>query len=232
MVRLVWDAHGERYFEGGADRGVLYVSGKPGVPWNGLKAVNETSVESEAKPFYLEGYKYLNLAAAGEFAATIEAFYSPGEFDLCDGTAPVYNGLAATQQPRKKFGLSYRTLVGNDFDGIDHAYKIHLVYNALATPSPRNNQTLGGAITPMDFQWNLTTQPPLRPNIRPTAHFVIDSRETPPELLAQIENILYGSSPGPAARLPELDEIMDIFLGYGSTGYGTGVYGISPPYGY
>ena len=214
MTRLAWGAHGERFFETGTDRGVLYLSGKAGVPWNGLKAVNESVTGGDAKPFYIDGYKYLNVSSYEEFSATIEAFSAPHEFGVCDGTVGIHNGLFATEQPRVEFGLSYRTLIGNDQDGIDHGYKIHLVYNALAAPSTRNRQSVGGGVNILGLGWSITTQPPLTTGIRPTAHFVIDSRRTPSGLLKTIEDILYGTN-ATEPRLPTVDELRTMFTSNG-----------------
>jgi hypothetical protein len=141
VARLDWSAIGERFYETGIDRGVLYV-GEDGFVWPGLISITESPSGGDAKPFYLDGIKYLNISAAEEFEGTINAFFAPAEFNACDGTVSVHNGLFATQQPRKPFGLSYRTRVGNDIDGAEHAYKVHLVYNALAAPSERENSTL------------------------------------------------------------------------------------------
>lgn len=214
MTRLAWGAHGERYFEAGTDRGVLYLDGQTGVPWNGLRAVNEAPSGGEPRPYYVDGFKYLNVATAEEFKATLDAFSSPPEFGVCDGTKSIQNGLFVTQQPRKQFNLSYRTMVGNDHDGVDHAYKIHVVYNALAAPSTRNNQTRGSDSTPMDLSWSITTRPPKMNGLRPTAHVVIDSRLTPPALLASIEDILYGG-PEADAMLPSMPELMQLFQSEG-----------------
>lgn len=210
MTRLAWGAHGERYFEAGTDRGVLYLSGVPGVPWNGLKAVNESPEGGEPRPYYIDGFKYLNVATAEEFKATLEAFSSPLEFARCDGTKSIHNGLFATQQPRVPFSLSYRTLVGNDFQGIDHGYKVHVVYNCLAAPASRNNQTVGTGVTPLGLSWAITTTPPKMTGLKPTAHMVIDSRLTPPALMAQIEDILYGSEDADP-RLPDAAELLALF---------------------
>lgn len=214
MTRLAWGAHGERFFETGTDRGVLYLGGKPGVPWNGLKAVNESVTGGDAKPYYLDGYKYLNISSYEEFSASIDAFSAPHEFGVCDGTVGIHNGLFATEQPRVEFGLSYRTLIGNDQDGVNHGYKIHLVYNALASPSSRNNQSVGGGVNILGLSWSITTQPPLTTGIRPTAHFVIDSRRTPSGLLKTVEDILYGTSSSDA-RLPTVEELRTLFTSNG-----------------
>lgn len=228
MTRLAWGSPGERFFEAGADRGVLYLPGQDGVPWNGLKAVNEAPTGGEPTPYYVDGYKYLNVASAEEYKATLEAFTSPIEFAPCDGTVGVHNGLFATQQPRRPFNLSYRTLVGNDIQGAEHGYKIHIVYNALAAPASRNHQTMAsGSSTPLGLSWSITTTPPRMTGLKPTAHFVIDSRYTPLGLMVQIEDILYGSDDN-AAYLPTPEELIGIMNDYVEslliTDYGTGWY--------
>lgn len=205
MTRLEWGTAGERYYDAGVDRGVLYVDGV-GVPWNGLISVEETPTGGEAKPFYQDGYKYSNRATPEEFEATLNAFTYPDEFARCDGSAQVGRGLFATNQRRRPFTLSYRTMIGNDVDGSEHGYKIHLVYNALAAPSQRTNNTLGESVEATAFSWALTTKPPVLSRRRATAHFIIDSRATTPELLAQIEDVLYGTANEPPRimTVPEL----------------------------
>lgn len=211
MTRLIWGTQGERFYETGADRGVLYVPGNPGVPWNGLTAVTESPSGGEPRPFYLDGYKYINLASAEEFEATIEAFSSPTEFAQCDGTRAVSNGLFVTQQPRVQFGLSYRTMIGNDTEGIEHGYKIHLVYNGLAAPSSRNNGTISDSPEPNTYSWAITTAPPLLTGFRPTAHMVVDSRKTAPSLLEDLEDLLYGSA-SLASQLPSQADLIEMFI--------------------
>lgn len=210
MTRVTWGATGERYFETGLDRGVLYVGDSPGVAWPGLISINEAPSGGGPRPYYIDGFKYLNLSASEEFEATLNAFASPKEFAPCDGTTAVQNGLFATQQPRRAFHLSYRTKIGNDVDGRDHAYKIHLVYNALAGPSQRNRTTQSNDNTPDSHTWQLTTLPPSLTGMKPTAHFEIDSRFTPPGLLAYIEGILYGTDAAPP-RIPMVSELLDVF---------------------
>lgn len=210
MPRIAWGSTGERFFEAGVDRGVLYLPGQTGVPWNGLKAVSESPEGGEPRPYYVDGYKYINVASAEEFKATISAFGAPREFAECDGTKSIHNGLFATQQPRKPFGLSYRTLVGDDIRGSDNARKIHLVYNALAAPSTRENATLGNSATPLALSWGVTTTPPKITGLRPTAHFVIDSRLTPAGLMTEIEDILYGSDIL-SASLPSVEDLIELF---------------------
>jgi hypothetical protein len=167
MAKLAWGLSGQRYFESGTDRGVLYVGTTPGVPWNGLISVSENPSGGDPVPYYMDGIKYLNVAAAEEFEATISAFSSPDEFGVCDGTALLSNGLFATQQPRKPFDLTYRTLIGNDEDGIEHGYKLHLVYNALAKPTTRENKTLERSVTPANFDWDISTLPIPVPGYKP-----------------------------------------------------------------
>lgn len=210
MARIDWDARGTRYFEMGVDRGVLYPPSGPGVAWPGLLSVNETPTGAEERAYYIDGIKYLNLRSAEEFSATVEAFNSPSEFDVCDGNVSVHNGLIATQQPRKSFGLSYRTRLGNDLDGADHAYKIHLIYNALAAPANRNNVTMSDSVDPAKFSWTVTTLPPPVTGYKRTAHFVIDSRTADPTALAAVEDILYGTEADDPA-LPTPDELIAIF---------------------
>lgn len=210
MARLSWDSVGKRFYEAGVDRGVLYVDTLPGVAWTGLISVSESPVGGEPKPYYIDGIKYLNISSVEEFAATISAFGSPPEFAQCDGIAAIQNGLFVTQQPRKQFGLSYRTKIGNDVDGPKYGYKIHLVYNALASPSSRDNRSIGQSAEASTFSWSITTLPPEITGYRPTAHLVIDSRYTSSVVLAFVEDILYGTE-GVAPRLPDPDELITIF---------------------
>lgn len=210
MTRLDWNTPGTRYYETGVDRGVLYVGAEVGVAWTGLISVSETPSGGDPKPFYIDGEKYLNLASAEEFEATISAFSSPLEFGPCDGVKSIQNGLFVTQQPRKQFGLTYRTKVGNDTQGVEHAYKIHLVYNALSGPSNRTSNTQSESADPTTFQWDITTLAPAITNYRPTAHLVVDTRYTDPEVLLELEDFLYGNESG-SASLPTPDELIAIF---------------------
>lgn len=193
MTELIWGAAGERFFEAGVDRGVLYLSGLAGVAWNGLKAVNETPTGGEPQPYYIDGFKYANVAVAEEFNATIEAYSSPDEFAVCDGEVQLAAGLFATQQPRKPFGLSYRTQVSNDVIGIA-GYKIHLVYSALSSPSSRSNSSIGSSIEPMGLSWNISTTPPLAVGYKSTAHLVINTLDLTALQLMSIETLLYGDA--------------------------------------
>lgn len=210
MARLVWGARSERYFEAGVDQGVLYPVTGDGVAWHGLISVTESPIGGGPKPFYLDGVKYVNVAAAEEYAATLVAFGAPAEFGPSDGVSSIHNGLYATQQPRKPFSLSYRTRVGNDVDGVEHGYKIHLVYNALAAPSQRTNETIGDNTNPLQLSWAISTLPPAVTGIKRTSHFVVDSRYADPSAISELEDLLYGTE-GDAPSLPTPDELIAIF---------------------
>jgi hypothetical protein len=207
MTRLIWGADGERFFEAGVDRGVLYLHGIPGVPWNGLKAVSEAPSGGSPEPYYIDGMKYANVATAEEFNATLEAYSSPVEFAACDGSLQLAAGLFATQQPRKPFGLTYRTTVGNDLSGLSGGHKIHLVYNALASPSGRSNNSLTQSIDPLSLSWSISTKPPVATGYKATAHLVIETRELDPSVLLELEDALYGNL-ATTASLPTQAEII------------------------
>lgn len=208
MARLVWDNVGERFYEAGIDRGVLYID-DAGVPWSGLVSVDETSSGGEARPFYVDGVKYLNLAAKEEFEAAISAFYSPVEFDQCDGVASLATGLTAGQQRRKPFGLSYRTRIGNDLLGVDYGYKIHIIYNALVAPTTRNYASVSDSPDVPVLSWPVTTKPVVVPGMARSSHLVIDSSKVSRASLDEIEKALYGTV-STAARLPTPAELVDI----------------------
>lgn len=210
MTRLDWNAVGSRFYEMGVDRGVLYVGSDPGVAWTGLLSVAESPNGGEARPYYLDGEKYLNLSTAEEFAATVTALGAPKEFDICDGRRSIQNGLIVTHQPRVQFGLSYRTRIGNDIQGIDHGYKIHLVYNALAGPADRSHASLGAEANPSSLGWSITTLAPTITGYKPTAHLVVDSRYTDPDVLSAVEGVLYGDD-AVNASLPSPDDLIAIF---------------------
>ncbi len=223
MSRLQWDKVGERFYETGVDRCVLFPMGKGGVydkgtAWNGLTAINENPTGGEANPFYANNKKYLNIIAAEDFGFGIEAYTYPDEWEACDGSVEIAPGVTAGQQTRKVFGLTYRTLIGNDTDGQDHGYKIHLVYGAQAAPSPRNHGTVNESPEPTTMSWDATTTPVEVPGTKPTAHLVIDSTKTPADKLAALEVILYGKDAtteggddGTESRLPMPAEIIELF---------------------
>lgn len=210
MAELVWGGIGQRYFESGIDRGVLYPRVGPGVPWNGITSVNEKADGGSPRPFYSDGFKYLNLSSVEEYSASLSALSAPPEFARCDGTQSILNGLFITQQRREQFDFSYRTRVGNDQDGSEHGYKIHLVYNALASATSRNYQTLDSSTQVAALTWDITTTPPEITGYRPSAHFIIDSRYTPKTLLSQFEGMLYGTA-STEPFMPTVPQIMEQF---------------------
>lgn len=224
MTKLAWNSAGTRYYETGIDRGVLYLAGVPGVAWSGLTGVAEAPTGGNITAAYIDGVKYQNVASREDFEATITAYTYPEEFDSCIGVSEIRNGLFVTQQKKKSFGFSYRTLVGNDLDGIDHAYKIHIVYNAMAETSNTNNKTMGQDQGAGEFSWHVLTKPPLFTAFTPTAHLVIDTRHTTKNLLEQIETILYGTDTD-EPRLPGIDEMIFIFSDYVDQNFDAGFLG-------
>lgn len=212
MPRVNWNPFGERYYEAGVDRGVLYVQDQIGVPWNGLVAIIESPKGGESRPYYMNGIQYHTRQTSEEYSASLQAFTYPDEFNVCDGTASNDAGLYLTQQRRIPFNLTYRTMIGNDLNGITHGYKIHVLYNLYAAPSPRSNQTLTDDPFLSSFEWVLTSTPAQFLGYKPSTHAVVDSRIADPSTLSQIEDILYGSdSTAPRLILP--NELVDIFGG-------------------
>lgn len=214
MSKLVWDKNSERFYETGTDKGVLYPMSSAGtydkgVAWNGLTAVTESPSGAEATALYADNIKYLNLISAEDFAATIEAYMSPEEFDECDGTAEIAPGVTIGQQKRKMFGLSFRSIIGNDTDGNDHGYKIHIIYGATASPSERAYSSVNDSPEAMTLSWELTTTPVAVTGHKPTAHLEINSTKVDAEKLAALEAILYGTE-SEEARLPLPDEIVEL----------------------
>ena len=227
MSKIVWDKTGERFYETGVDHGVLYPiesdgTYPKGVPWNGLTAVTESPSGAEATAQYADNIKYLNLVSAEEFGATVEAFTYPDEFGECDGSAELVEGVIIGQQSRKVFGLAYRTVVGNDVEGVDHGYKLHLIYGALAAPSEKNFATINDSPEAIAFSWEVTTTPVNVTGHKATASLTIDSTKVTPEKMAAIEEILYGkdATADPVAeavdpRLPLPDEVVSILTAAG-----------------
>ena len=216
MATLTWDVQGERYYETGVSKGVLYPfkEGKysKGVAWNGLTAVNESPSGAEPTPLYADNIKYLNLLSNEEFAATVEAYTYPDEFAECDGSAELAAGVSVGQQKRIPFGLSYVTKIGNDTDGQDHGYKIHLIYGALAKPSQKNYATINDNPEAITFSWELSTTPVAVPNLKPTACITIDSKKVGSDKLKKIEDKLYGTS-SEEATLPTPAELAELIAG-------------------
>ena len=214
MSKLVWDQTGEREYETGVKNGVLYVQGESGtypkgVAWNGLISVTESPSGAEATALYADDIKYLNLMSNEEFGATIEAYMSPEEFDQCDGTASIATGVSIGQQKRKTFGMAYKTTIGNDVDGNDYGYKIHLIYGALAAPSEKAYSTINDSPEAMTLSWEVSTTPVTVDGFKPTATVVIDSTKVDKKKLTALEDILFGTE-SKEARLPLPDEIVSI----------------------
>lgn len=212
MSKLTWDQAGERLYETGVKKGVLYVQDAAGayptgVAWNGLISVTESPSGAEATPVYADDIKYLNLVSAEEFGATIEAYTYPDEFGVCDGTAALATGVNIGQQTRKPFGLVYVTALGNDTEGVDHGYKIHIIYGAMAAPTEKAYQTINDSPEAITFSWELTTTPVAVTGFKPTANLVIDSTKVSETDLAAIEDKLFGSATG-SATLPLPDAIL------------------------
>lgn len=208
---LVWDATGERLYETGVKKGVLYVQSTSGtypkgVAWNGLTAVTESPSGAEANAIYADDMKYLNLYSAEEFGATIEAYTYPDEFAECDGSAELVTGVVIGQQKRKAFGLCYRTVLGNDIQNDEYGYKLHIIYGAMASPSEKAYNTVNDSPEAITFSWEVTTTPVSVADMKPTASLVIDSTKADKAKLAALETILYGSETVDP-RLPLPDEI-------------------------
>ena len=217
MAKLVWDESGKRVYETGVRNGVLYVQGEngeyqKGVAWNGLTAVTESPSGAEPTALYADDIKYLELFSAEEFGATIEAYTYPAEFEACDGSASLGEGVTIGQQDRKAFGLCYRTVVGNDVKGNENGYKIHLVYGAKAKPSEKAYATVNDSPEAVTFSWEVTTTPVNVAGFKPTASVTIDSTKIQPEKLKLIEDKLYGTA-SEEATLPLPDEIKQIIAG-------------------
>lgn len=214
MAKLVWDKTGERLYETGVKQGVLYIMDAQGtyptgVVWNGLTAVTESPSGAEATPLYADDIKYLNLMSAEEFGATIEAYTYPDEFMECDGSAMLVEGAYIGQQPRKTFGLCYRTTLGNDVANDSYGYKLHLIYGALAAPSEKAYATINDSPEAITFSWELSTTPVNVTGHKPTASLVIDSTKVGADKMAALEAVLYGSD-SEEARLPLPDEVKTI----------------------
>ena len=218
MSKIVWDQTGERLYETGVNHGVLYIptSGvySKGVAWNGLTAVTESPSGAEATALYADDIKYLNLMSAEEFACTIEAYTYPDEFAECDGSASLVAGVNIGQQPRKTFGLCYRTTIGNDTDGNAHGYKLHMVYGCLASPSEKAYATINDSPEANTFSWEVSTTPVNVTGHKPTAFLTIDSTKADPAKLAALEKILYGDTEA-EPRLPLPDEIATLMAADG-----------------
>ncbi len=219
MPVLTWDTLGERFYETGVDHGVLYIANSSGVydtgyAWNGLVSVTESPSGAESNAQFADNIKYLNLVSAEEFSATIEAFTYPEEFGQCDGSASPTDGLLVGQQQRKMFGLSYRTLLGNDVDGQQYGYKLHLIYGAQAAPTEKAYSTVNDSPEPITFSWEISTTPMTVDGYKPTSVITIDSSKVDEDALADLEELLYGTTgtPGTVASLPTPSEVIALFV--------------------
>ena len=226
MAKIVWDKTGEHFYETGVKNCVLYIPTEgvysKGVAWNGITAITESPSGAEATALYADDIKYLNLYSVEEFGATIEAYTYPDEFAECDGSAELVAGVKIGQQARKPFGLCYRTTIGNDTDGNNHGYKLHIIYGAMASPSEKSYNTINDSPEAVTFSWELTTTPVNVAGAKPTASITIDSTKVDEQKLAALEEVLYGKDgtgsdhTGAAEpRLPLPDEIKTIMTAAG-----------------
>jgi hypothetical protein len=225
MAALVWDLVGDRFYETGVDHGVLYIpdgSGEysEGVAWNGLTSVSETPTGAESNAQYADNIKYLNLISVEEFGATLEAFTYPEEFAQFDGLGVPSPGIFVGQQPRKTFGLSYRTRVGNDLEGDAHGYKLHLVYGCIASPSEKAYNTINDSPEAITFSWEISTTPVPVSGYQPTSLMVIDSGLVDAGQLSALELVLYGDASNEAS-LPLPDEVISLMGGAAAATGGT-----------
>ena len=217
MTALVWDDTGNKQFEQGVDHGVLYLLNTEtaeydsGFAWNGIYGVNEKPAGAAPTPSYADNIKYLNLISLETYAGTIEAFTFPDEWNACDGSATPVAGLSIGQQPRATFGLSYRTIVGNDLTP-NAGFKYHLVYNALAAPSEKDYATINDSPAAVTFSWDFSTLPVPVSGLAPTSLIVVDSTQVDPTAFAALEQLLHGTE-GVDAALPLPDTIVALFSG-------------------
>lgn len=215
MTVLEWDKVSEKVYETGVDKGVLYTTDSFGIysaghAWNGLVSVSESPSGAESNKQYANNRVYLNLTSAEEFSATLEAYTYPEAFALCDGSAELSPGVFLGQQKRRTFGLSYRTLIGNDVENTEFGYKIHLVYGGLAAPTEKSYSTINDSPEAATFSWEISTTPVNVPGYAPSATLVIDSTKVDPVKLAELETLLYGSEAS-VAHLPLPEEVAAIF---------------------
>lgn len=214
MAKLIWDQTGSRFYETGVKQGVLYPQDSTGaypkgVAWNGLTGVTESPSGAEPSPLYADDIKYLNLMSTEEYGCSIEAYTYPEEFAACNGEAELLPGVSVGQQKRQAFGLCWRTTVGNDIEGNEFGYKLHLVYGCLAAPSEKAYATINDSPEAITFSWEVSTTPVAVEGMKPTACLTIDSTKVAEGKMAAIEAILYGTE-SEEARLPLPNEIAEI----------------------
>lgn len=207
--KIRWNERSSKFFETGLDRGVLYLDTSYGVPWNGLTGLDDQLGEETSEAFYVDGVKVLDSIVMGNYEASLKAVTYPDEFLDYEGYSDLGSGIYADDQRLRTFGLSYRTLIGNDTSGIDRGYKLHILYNLMAVPNENANETLSDSPNVAEFQWDISSVPVGIPGFRPTAHFILDSRHMDDFILEEIETILYGSEYG-EARLPDISEIYEM----------------------
>lgn len=209
-MRIEWDKTGERLYETGVDRGVVYPQEAGAYPkgagWNGLTNVTITPSGAEATPLYANNHKYLNLMSVEECGGSIEAYMYPDEFAECDGAKELVPGVKVRQQKRKTFGLCYRTLIGSDTEGTTHGYKLNLIYGCLAAPSEQANSTVNDNPEAKTMSWEFSTTPVEVKDCDPTSHLEIDSTTVDADKLKALEDILYGTE-DEEPRLPLPDEV-------------------------
>lgn len=219
MTRLVWDKVDERFYKVGLDHGVLYVPNAQGeydngFAWNGLTSVDETFSDDNTEPYYYDGVKYLDSYDLGDFQAKLSAFTYPDEFLEFEGMHALGNGLYVDDQAGKVFGLTYRTLLGSNHQGLDEGYRIHLVYNLTAVPSSLTFQNGSNPSDPLNFEWEIYSLPEKASPYRPTGHIILDSDYMNPDILEQLEDIIYGTE-DTQPRLPSLEELLDFVYYWG-----------------
>lgn len=207
MTKLTWDDNGDRLYEVGLDHGVLYLGDQPGIAWNGLTSVDETLSDFSTEAYFFDGQKMIDLPVSGDFAAKIRAYTYPDEFTEYAGYSELDAGLLQDNQNKKSFGLTYRTLIGDDISGHDLGYKIHIMYNLVATPDTIKNDTIDDTTSPIEFSWLLKSKPDAFVGFKPTAYIIADSRYMDEFLLEYLEHILYGTA-GTDAKLPSLETLI------------------------
>ena len=213
MAKLEWGQVGTRIFEAGVDRGALFVGDLDGVAWNGLLNVNLGTSGGDLVEAYIDGFSYYQDRENQETTFSIEAYTYPEEFEACDGTDFSESCLGLGNQDRDRFDLSYRTLIGNDTEGVERGYKLHFLYNCLAAPSSKSYSSLSEDLDPITFTWDVTTLPASITRRKPTSYLFVDSTKTPTRVMQDVEAILYGSSTQPP-RMPRPKELVDIFDRY------------------
>lgn len=212
MTRVVWDKIGERTFDTGLDRGVLYLN-DTGYVWNGLMSIDRRASGEQTVPVYIDGYKVRDIPSVGPFEATLKAFTYPDEFLVCEGVKLI-DGVFVDGQIPQTFGLSFRTLIGNDVEGVDHGYRIHILYNLTAVPDAQVYQTLSLSDEPSEFAWDIAGVPQNAPNFRPTSYIYFDTRFLEESWISDVEGLLYGDEDS-SPTLPTIEEFFDLFRTWG-----------------